>query len=351
MICLILTITLCSCDFMEDIDMKKLEASTNITDEPDVLQKALKQFRVLSRDDENSVFSPVSLNMALQIHNEDTPNDSIQKYIGQTDYLSYKDRISENGNTIFTYNNVIWANSLIDKTYDEKVKDYVVPVDFSDEGYKKVINDYIAEKTHNFIMNIDLNANASDIDIIMNVAYFKDTWFGRELEIVKNQKFKGVNKTTKVDMLTYNTSVIYENSTCYVVGYPYSNGDTFYLVYPKKKLEDVNLTDIFLTKTTDKYQAKVTFPKFSIENEIDITSKQSDLELSITDSKIKQKTRIEVDEKGTEAAAVTANMRFGKAAIQKKKEKLTLTFDKPFYFFIQDNLNNDTMFIGQVVDL
>jgi len=55
------------------------------------------------------------------------------------------------------------------------------------------------------------------------------------------------------------------------------------------------------------------------------------------------KTYISVDEEGTEAAAVTAAGMAGNAL---PPEPVLLKFNKPFYFVIRDNVNDETLFIG-----
>ncbi len=56
------------------------------------------------------------------------------------------------------------------------------------------------------------------------------------------------------------------------------------------------------------------------------------------------KTYIDVDEKGTEAAAVTA---IGMAGNALPPEPIELKFNKPFYFAICDNTSGETLFMGR----
>jgi serpin B len=57
------------------------------------------------------------------------------------------------------------------------------------------------------------------------------------------------------------------------------------------------------------------------------------------------KTYIDVDEKGTEAAAVTA---IGmKATSAMPQEPIELKFDKPFHFIIRDNISGEILFMGR----
>jgi hypothetical protein len=56
------------------------------------------------------------------------------------------------------------------------------------------------------------------------------------------------------------------------------------------------------------------------------------------------KTYISVDEKGTEAAAVTAIHMAGSAL---PPQPIELKFNKPFYFVIRDNISGETLFMGR----
>jgi serpin B len=56
------------------------------------------------------------------------------------------------------------------------------------------------------------------------------------------------------------------------------------------------------------------------------------------------KTYISVDEKGTEAAAVTAIAMAGSAL---PPEPIDIKFNKPFYFIIRDNNSAETLFMGR----
>ena len=60
-----------------------------------------------------------------------------------------------------------------------------------------------------------------------------------------------------------------------------------------------------------------------------------------------QKTFIEVDEKGTEAAAATAIMLAGSAAPAKPKE---LVFDRPFWYAIRESNTGVVLFVGRVTN-
>ena len=56
------------------------------------------------------------------------------------------------------------------------------------------------------------------------------------------------------------------------------------------------------------------------------------------------KTYISVDEKGTEASAVTS---IGMGGSSLPPEPIELKFNNPFYFAIRDNTSGETLFMGR----
>ena len=66
---------------------------------------------------------------------------------------------------------------------------------------------------------------------------------------------------------------------------------------------------------------------------------------------IKQKTRIELDEKGLKAAAATLVGGVEVTSVLPRTPKFDLVFNKPFYFAIYDREVNSFLFLGNLVDL
>jgi serpin B len=64
--------------------------------------------------------------------------------------------------------------------------------------------------------------------------------------------------------------------------------------------------------------------------------------------KIIQKAYISVDEEGTEAAALTAITLVGSALqLPKPEEIFEFKADKPFTYFIRDNVTGEILFMGE----
>lgn len=329
-------------------------------------QAYLDNLRILSEDDssENTMYSPVSLNAALDIFSymieDGEQKDSIRQFIGDRNYIAYKD-LSSSGK--YTIVNRIWANSNKDLNFDDNyVGPYVYEIDMSDSATATQIkNDYVSEVTHGFINETPTVLEDKVTTDVMNIVYFKDTWFDGDLTMTREPyDFHNADGTTSsIYMMRATSDYYYENDTCYVIPMTYESGMTFYAVYPKGNLEDVNIIDIF-----DNYvftEADINIPEFEASSVFDVDEKAETLGFKINGSvpnyydgvdneyDITQVTRIKVDHEGTEAAGVTEIMTKDNAAPMEEK-KLELTFDKPFYYLIGD-VNNDVAFIGQVMNV
>jgi len=106
------------------------------------------------------------------------------------------------------------------------------------------------------------------------------------------------------------------------------------LAMPKFKIEySTNLNEIFMNIgiTTAFDEKNADFTKMFDKGNMWFT-------------KTIHKTFIDVDEKGTEAAAVTA---IGMAGTALPPEPIELKFNKPFYFAIRDNISAETLFMGR----
>ena len=68
-------------------------------------------------------------------------------------------------------------------------------------------------------------------------------------------------------------------------------------------------------------------------------------------SDIIQKCKIELDENGTKAAAVTAIMMETCEAVMEPKQVKTVYLDRPFAFLIYDEANQQILFVGKVVSV
>ena len=67
-------------------------------------------------------------------------------------------------------------------------------------------------------------------------------------------------------------------------------------------------------------------------------------------SEVVHKTFLQLDEKGTEAAAATAVIMARATAIIQKPKPVVVRIDRPFVFAIQHRTSGACLFLGQVTD-
>ena len=146
----------------------------------------------------------------------------------------------------------------------------------------------------------------------------------------------------------------------------YTNTDFRMLfILPEKCVNNINLDDIDFETLDGKLRSRklsLKLPKFKIEYENQLVETFKALGVKeifqisanfeeITDAqisvnKIIHKAVVEVQEKGAEAAAVTAIVMEGRSV----KSPITINFDRPFLFIIQDVNHKIPLFMGRIVD-
>ena len=132
-------------------------------------------------------------------------------------------------------------------------------------------------------------------------------------------------------------------------------------MYLIKSDKDINAEEILNSAEMNRNYVRLSLPKFKTEygtslkgmlgalgintafgEMADFDKMLSEKNLQLTD--VLHKTYINVDEKGTEAAAVTAAMA---GATSMPPEPVSVKFDKPFTYVIMDNTTKDILFMGE----
>lgn len=313
-------------------------------------------------DDKNAVFSPESLNSALCLYGKLADNEgsnSINDFIGDIDYLQY------NNSGAFKMFNRLWLNS--NKNFNVACididKDIIYEIDMKKEDATAEKDKWVSEQTSGFITSTPSVFNDNVYLDAMNVVYFKDKWLDGDKPLSDTDYvFHNADNTetpVKMIMDSGKTGRRTKNAMSYTM--TYADGFTFTAVVPN---EDINIEDVdlerFINNSPEYVNNKVEFymPEFEIENTYDITCgefginpgsiREDVLDLSnVAFPKIGQIAKVKVDHTGTEAAAVSEfKVMYGLAP--DKEEPIELICDRPFYFYITDELNKDIAFIGIV---
>lgn len=302
------------------------------------------------------------------------------------------------------------ANSLwIDSIYAEYQQTYLNSVQnnfdaslhsvsFQDaENASRKINRWVSDQTNDKISHIVFPSDFESkskmtrfgelIDepalAAINAIYFKSDWHFQfdEKDTTKMPFYVDKSKSIKTDMMHQETILRYsENRGFQFLVMPYSeNAYSMCVLLPKKKIpvpkiiEKISLNELMdLFMKADSAQVDVLFPKTSIDSEQDVKDvlksmgvnhafsrfsadfddmihkKREAFRIYISD--IRQKSMIDIDEKGSEAASVTVSNHFsiGCSGGALPLQEVQFHADHPFLFMLMHNETMSIVFCGWV---
>lgn len=343
--------------------------------------------------DKNYFISPLSLHIALGmlLNGADTDTKKeIQKVLGLENqsmeeinktYLELIENLPKvDPKVVNTIANSIWQdkNFTSEQTFIDNLtssfKARLYNEDFGNPATVDKINKWASDNTNAKIKKILEQIEPSQVMFLINALYFKGDWT-KEFKTENTQKaeFVGTNTTKMVDMMNQTTEFKYADLKDYqLVELPYgSEKYTMNIVLPKNtSIENVvkNLnaaTWQSAQNSLTKRKVVVGLPKFKIEYSkklngilqqmgmVKAFSDQADLSKiakpagKLKVGFVKQDTFVAVDEKGTEAAAVTT-IGIEVTSLPVYPE---IICNKPFAFLITEKTSNTIMFIGKVSNL
>ena len=368
------------------------EANINKTT---ALQNSVKMTDLLSAEasGKNIMFSPTSLNFALGMIAEGAKGETkeiLDDYLGTNDFAAYAkeylDKIKAYNTEDESYGyqskvkiaDAVWVDNGL--TLQEKFKNTVSDsfgaeveaVDFS--AAKKtcdVINSWCDKNTEGLIPKIitpDLINDNTGL-CLTNSLYFESGWSGEPWNVSDTEESFGEKEKTKY--MTCIGDRYYENDKATAFGRDYANGLSFIGILPNDEgnfnLEDLDIGG--LLKSNPEYdEVDCKMPKLNFETSTVLNDMLSSLGLDnlfssnadfsgIADQNVNvdtilQKTKLELDENGTKAAAVTAvTMECMSAAVEKEPIIKTVELTRPFAFLIYDRSNDEILFIGKVISI
>ncbi len=368
------------------------EANINKTT---ALQNSVKMTDLLSAEasDKNIMFSPTSLNFALGMIAEGAKGETkeiLDDYLGTNDFAAYAkeylDKIKAYNTEDESYGyqskvkiaDAVWVDNGL--TLQEKFKNTVSDsfgaeveaVDFSAaEKTCDVINSWCDKNTEGLIPKIitpDLINDNTGL-CLTNSLYFESGWNGEPWNVSDTEESFGKKEKTKY--MTCTGDQYYENDKATAFGRDYANGLSFIGILPNDEgnfnLEDLDIGG--LLKSNPEYdEVDCKMPKLNFETSTVLNDMLSSLGLDnlfssnadfsgIADQNVNvdtilQKTKLELDENGTKAAAVTAvTMECMSATVEKEPIIKTVELTRPFAFLIYDRSNDEILFIGKVISI
>lgn len=245
-------------------------------------------------------------------------------------------------------------------------------LDFNDPASVGIVNDWVSEKTSGKIEEIIDEMNPLTVLLLINALYFKADWTTRfDADDTFEGEFNLPDGSRKsCAMMQVRAKFPYfENDLFQSVSLPYGNGQFTMTVFLPKSGKTV--ADILPEFTSENWavwmnsylsqETAVRFPKFSMEYGIELKDILSDMGMGIAFSgaadfsnitalydllisKVKHKTFIQVDETGTEAAAVTV------VEFELTSAGPAIDLNRPFIFVIHDHHTDTLLFMGIQTD-
>ncbi len=225
------------------------------------------------------------------------------------------------------------------------------------------LSSWVNDKTKGKIT--ELISDSDFLAYIVNAIYFKGEWAVQfnEGATQKAEFTDRSGKKTEIDFM-HHTGYFdyYEDSHVQMLKLPYKDGKTsMYIAIPSSKGLDFD-------KNIEKMQQRrvqISLPKFETEFSIELIEtlskigiqtafnpNKADFKKMFTEttenvfiSDVIHKTFINVDENGTEAAAVTG-IGFSLTSVPIDKPVI-FNANKPFTYFIRDDVNDEILFIGE----
>jgi serpin B len=264
-------------------------------------------------------------------------------------------------------------------------KDYFAglkQVDFRTQSEKArlEINHWVEEQTKDKIKDL-LKPRTVDSDtrlVLTNAIYFKAAWLKPFLSAAtKEDDFLIADgKKIKAPLMHAVEDCQYAESDDFqLLELPYEANQLSLIVLLPKRID--GLGDLEKKITVDSlekwraqaknHQVTITLPKFKTTAEFDLeeTLTKMGMPLAFTSksdfsgitkdeklwiSKVVHKAFIDLDEKGTEAAAATAVIMMRASAVIRDKPKATFKADHPFVYMIRDQATGSILFMGRLSD-
>jgi serpin B len=367
---------------LETTEAKAFIANTN--------EFALDVFRTVasSEEDDNYMVSPISLSMALGMLHNGARGETMQAFdnvLGRgntlaennTYYGLLMESLSSNtSGTTLNLANAIWikegfpVEGQFKETNELFYKSDIDNLDFNNSSAVKTVNDWADGRTKGKIKDLVTEFDDQTRLFLANAIYFKSQWKYRfdTNRTIERPFYISEASSVNVPMMNMKAEVMTAATDLFsAIVLPYK-GERYEMVLllpylgitTSAVLENIDTTELsFLFKDNRKSELEIALPRFTLEyektlndvvtelglgiafaNRADFTRINKETDLSI--SKLFQKTFIEVNEEGTEAAAVTG-VEIGTTSVPP-----SFTADRPFLYIIREKATGTICFMGRV---
>ncbi len=342
-----------------------------------------------SSNDENIVFSPLSLHHAMSnLYNggSEKSKSEILKLLNQDGEKLNENNLNLlafslntfNNEGIFDTNNSVWINeadkNLVNKNFLNRSKEYYLSdvffEDLSKKSTAKMMEKWVSEKTRNMIKP-EIKPEKDTLVTLFNTLYFESKWkneFNKNDN--KNLPFKLSNATeVEKTFMSKNKKIgeYYKGSNFQMANMQFKNSIKIEFVLPDEnvKIEDLikdenKLKEILNKEYNDKAKINWLIPKFEVESKFDLIPtiknlglksifnknennfpyiKESDKNIFV--SLIDQITSMKIDEQGGKATSKTQiNLKEKSAPTSDESKIVDMKLDRPFMYILYFELDN-----------
>lgn len=380
-----------SLQIAEGVEFGKMDYETIIEPNNELGFKLLNEIE--SDDDGNLFISPTSLLMALaMVYNgaDGVTKEEIAKAL-QMEGIDPMDLNKANASLMTKLNkgseaiqlqvaNSIWLNDqyTFQDEFANQTKDYfnakIEEIDITSNDSPKRINDWVEKATNGKIDKmVDAPLDDDLVAMLLNAIYFKGDWtYPFDKKNTDDKTFYLDNGSEiEVPFMKLQEKLAYTATSEYqAIQLPYADGEmSMTVILPN---EGVGLVEFQSKLSSGKWEemqsgmnsmrGTILLPKFKMEYETELNdalealgmtgafeeganfSKMIEEDAPLFISKVKQKTFIDVNEEGTEAAAVTGVMVSETSA--PADDPFVMEVNRPFFFAITDNETGAILFMG-----
>ncbi len=356
----------------------------------------LELFKAVEAENQNKdiFISPLSVSMALgmtlngadsstyqamrqTLQFTDLPNEDINRsYESLLKLLINADPkvIMEIANSIWHRDDIPVESSFLEtnRTYFDAT---IMPMNFSDPATVTTINNWVSNKTHGKITKVIDSIDPLTLMFLINAIYFKGTWqfeFNKEKTADASFYLMG-GETVNCRMMQLEGDLsYYADDQVQIVDLPYGDGAFSMTIILPANSNNLHSLIMTLNKTQWDYYTHqlntspviLEMPKFKLEYKLIMNQVLSKMgmaiafdpfhadfsrinpQLQLYISSVLHKTFVQVDEEGTEAAAVTV-VTIGTTSVG--PQGFHMRVDRPFVFALRERQSGTLLFMGKIL--
>jgi serine protease inhibitor len=249
--------------------------------------------------------------------------------------------------------------------------------DFSNPETVTVVNKWCSDKTHGKITEILQKLSKGEKMVLLNAIYFKGTWKEKFADnATQNDHFTTLSgDRTAVKMMHQRLQTSYfKGSNFSSVRLDYAGGkQTMYIFLPDSDLKLAAFQAQFTEENWNSWKKRfraadvtLSLPRFKIDFKTDLKHSLESMGMEnafttnadfskMTSEKVfigraLQKTYMDVNEEGTEAAAVTAVVMMRAATAARPATPVNFRVDRPFIVALVDEPTDQILFLGTITN-